>query len=76
MGAPFGFFSPPPARAPRCDFTAIPGISSELDCLLHTYGYTTMDALRAATDAALLALAGIGKARLQQIRTYLAEAQL
>ena len=75
MGAAFGFFTPrvPAESPPRCDFTVIPGINAELDCLLHTYGYTSLDALRATADDALLKLAGIGKGRVKQIRAYLAE---
>jgi len=52
------------------DFTLIPGIYHELACLLRTYGYVTFADLAAADDETLLALAGIGPARLQAIREF------
>ena len=52
------------------DFTRIPGIYHELACLLRTYGYATFADLAAADDETLLALAGIGPARLQAIREF------
>lgn len=52
------------------DFTAIDGIHAEINAALHAAGFATFDDLRAASSADLLAVAGIGRQRLQLIREY------
>jgi len=55
---------------PRLD---IPGIDVEIAEALRAQGFDDLDALREATNTELLAIAGIGRARLQKIRDYFAE---
>lgn len=61
--------APPPEHAPTgAELERLPGVNTEiLGALVHA-GYTTIEQVRAASDAELLAISGIGPVRLAKIR--------
>ena len=48
----------------------IPGLNEEIVAALHARGYMTLAQVQAASDAELLAVSGIGPARLARIRNF------
>lgn len=58
-------------RAAIADLVEIPGIDDEIAQALRAAGFSGPGDLQAADDQDLLAISGIGKGRLTQIRTYL-----
>lgn len=55
------------------DLFLLPGITNEIVGALVMQGISTLADVRAATDAELLAVAGVGKVRLTKMREYLAQ---
>ncbi len=67
MASPLYETEPPPIGRK----TTLPGVGPEIAQALYHAGYTTLDAIAAATEEDLLAISGIGPGRLKQIREAL-----
>jgi DNA integrity scanning protein DisA with diadenylate cyclase activity len=61
------------AVSPAASLASVPGLASDLVDLLTAAGYGSVTAVDAAGDDELLAVAGIGPARLRKIREVLDE---
>jgi hypothetical protein len=64
-----------PARPAKSGNELLPGVGPEIADALANAGLDTVDKIKQASDAALLAIPGIGKTRLESIRAALREVQ-
>jgi glycosyltransferase involved in cell wall biosynthesis len=65
------YHDPVPNRVYGLDIETLPGITPSVSSRMKSAGFITYDDVRKASDEALLAIEGIGPARLKAIRNYL-----
>jgi len=66
---------PAPPKQPAPSKLDLPGVGAEIYDALINAGFDSIDKLKTASDSQLLSISGIGKGRLDSIRTALGEVE-